>query len=336
MSWLLACSVLRTHRVVADHHFISAEPLIIECDLSTVTGPYVPVADFYVRNHKGMPSAPPDNIVVNGLVEREARLRSEDLGRCTMHKVNAVLECAGNTPGAGGVSNGRWEGVAFGEILRSVKPLSSAHYVNLYGADGYSRSVPIEDVKEYGLIATRLDGLPLSLVHGSPWRVFLPGWYGMDSVKWINRIELASAPLPSNADEYTQLIQRAGTEPVKVPLPRVQVRSVIISPAPNSVLRAGTVEIRGLAWSGMGAISKVEVSIDGSLTWSEVRLEHSNSDPYDWVLWRRTADLSRRGRIELVCRATDSAGNTQPAHRDPQRLDGYGDNVYHHVPCVVA
>jgi len=308
--------------------------LIIECDLSTVTGPYVPLADFYVRNHKSMPIAPPDNIVVNGLVEHEVHLGPEDLGRFAAHRVNAVLECAGNTPGAGGVSNGRWEGVALAEILRSAKPLGSARYVNLHGADEYSRSVPIEDVNEYGLLATRLDGLPLSRVHGFPWRVFLPGRYGMDSVKWIDRIELASVPLASNADEYTQLIQRTGAEPVKAPLPQVQVKSVIISPVQNSVLRAGAVEIRGLAWSGLGTISRVEVSVDGGLTWSAVRLEHDNSDRYDWVLWRWTGSLSHRGRVKLVSRATDSAGNVQPEHRDPNRLDGYGDNEYYFVSCV--
>lgn len=334
ITWLLACSTLRSSRTLADHHYVSANPLIVECDLSSLKEHYVPLADFYIRNHKGMPTTTPEILAIDGLVGKKLRLKAQDLTRFSIRRLNAVLECAGNTPGAGGVSNGRWEGVALSELLGVVRPMARAKHINFYGADGYSRSVAIPKIKQDGLLITKFDGYPLRREHGFPWRVFLPGWYGMDSVKWVHRIELATAPLSSNEDEYMGLTKDPAGDIVKQPLPRVLVRSIITSPTQQSVLRSGIIEVRGLAWSGTGSIRSVELSVDSGTIWS--RCYFKPSDRYDWVEWRGTSDLRRRGRVELICRATDSAGNTQPANRNPDRLEGYANNEYHHVSCIVT
>lgn len=334
IAWLLACSALRSSRAVADHHYVSANPLIVECDLSSLKEHYVPLADFYVRNHKGMPATAPGFLSIDGLVGNKLHVKAQDLKRFSIRRLNAVLECAGNTPGAGGVSNGRWEGIALSELLGAVKPVALAKYINFYGADGYSRSVPIQAIKQDGLLVTRLDGYPLRREHGFPWRAFVPGWYGMDSVKWLYRIELAGGPLSSNEDEYMSLTRDPAGDIVKEPLPRVLVRSIITSPTRESVMPTGMIVVHGLAWSGAGSIRKVELSVDNGTTWSRSYLKPSAR--YDWVEWHGTVDLRRRGRVELICRATDSAGNMQPAHRHPDRLDGYANNEYHHVSCIVT
>ncbi len=109
---------------------------------------------------------------------------------------------------------------------------------------------------------------------------------------------------------------------------------MIVSPAGRSVVHRGWVHVRGLAWSGEGDISKVEVSADGGTHWGEPTL--SLRSRYEWASWRASVELSQRGVVELICRATDTRGHSQPDQRDPGRLDGYGQNWYHRVRVVVV
>ena len=100
-------------------------------------------------------------------------------------------------------------------------------------------------------------------------------------------------------------------------------------------VRGGSVEVRGLAWSGDGNISKVEYSSVGGTIWHDADLSPGKSHD-EWVLWRGPLELSHLGPADLVCRATDTQGHTQPERRDTERLDGYGQNWYHRVQVVVV
>ena len=101
-----------------------------------------------------------------------------------------------------------------------------------------------------GLLISGLNGRPLVRNHGAPWRALFPGWYGDDSVKWLERISLAPAPLPPVGQTYMEVWQAPSGSIETKPLPRVQVNSVIISPVDGAVLHSGKLQLKGVAWSG--------------------------------------------------------------------------------------
>jgi DMSO/TMAO reductase YedYZ molybdopterin-dependent catalytic subunit len=272
---------------------------------------------------------------VEGEVEKPREFASTDLAGLGERKLGAVLECAGNRVGSSGlVSNGAWSGWALKDILMMARPTGVAAHLHLFGRDGYKRTVPLERALADGILATHLNSRPLTLRHGAPWRALLPGWYGMDSVKWLERIVVAAAPLPPEGGTYQQSRQTPTGEVDRQPLPRVQVKSVIVDPRQGTVLRRGKVQIRGLAWTGAGRIDSVEVSADAGNTWQAAALD-SGAD-LEWVAWKASWELTQPGPAEFVARAKDSRGQVQPTDRDPARLDGYTNNWYHRVRCVVV
>ena len=321
----------------ADHHVVSADPLIVESDLRSLEGPYTRVEDFYIRNHYTAPEiAGPFSLRIEGEVKEPQHLTLADLHRLTEHKIGAVLECAGDPVSAVGlVSDGIWQGWRLEAVLSLARPLRSGGAVHCFGRDGFARSVPMDCALKDGLLVTALNGRPLTRNHGAPWRVLFPGWYGMDSVKWVERIVVAGVPLPSIDNTYLELRRGHTGKIEKRPLPRMQVKSVITDPIDGSVLHRGKVLVHGLAWSGQGRISSVQLSPNAEKSWLAATLDRSGSS-YDWTFWRATVELSRPGVSELVCRAADENGNAQPVRRDPQRADLYAYNVYHRVRCVVV
>jgi len=327
--WLLAT------RLWAEHHTLSADPLMVECDLASLTGRYTPNEDFFIRNHADPPPAgQPQMIQVAGLAERTLSLAQDDLRQFRLRSLGAVLECAGNAMDSGAVSNGRWEGFSLAEIISLARPQPGAAFVNFYGRDGYGRSVPLERAMQVGLLATRLNSQPLGRLHGYPWRVLMPGWYGMDSVKWLERVEFASTPLANPEGAYQQIVRQPCDDVARGPLAHLQVKSIITRPKQNAVLGRGRVEVRGLAWSGAGQILKVQASRDDGRTWHSTQLEPGPRS--EWTRWQWVIRCDEPGVVGLTCRATDESGNTQPERADPARLDGYANNWYHRVRCVVV
>ena len=322
--------------LLPDHHLVSSKPLMVDFDIASLHGRYTTTEDFYVRNHRDIPSdAEAPSLRIEGEVARPLDLTPDRLATFKSRKLGAVLECAGNPVATvGKVSNGTWEGWSLGELLSMARPSGAGVYLNFFGRDGYGRSVPIARAYEAAMVATHLNGQPLSRRHGAPWRALFPGWYGMDAVKWLERIVVSESPLPTDDTAYLQVIQQPLGGIQMQPLPRVQVKSLILSPESGAVVRLGKVETRGLAWSGQGPISQVEVSADGGMSWQLAALAPSSA--YEWVTWRLALELNRVGAYELVCRATDGRGSKQPAERDPQRLDGYANAWYHRVSCVVV
>jgi sulfite oxidase len=333
---LLSSGLLVPQALLAEHRVISMDPLEMEFNLWSLAGQYTSVEDFYVRNHFAPPArveAP--TLKIEGEVETPRELSAGDLAMLPERKLGAVLECAGNRVGATGlVSNGAWTGWTLKDVLMLARPTKAAAHVHLIGRDGYKRSVPLERAMADGFLATHLNSRPLTLQHGVPWRVLLPGWYGMDSVKWLERIVVATAPLPPEGGTYLRSRQTASGDVDRQPLPRIQVKSVIIDPREGTVLRRGKAEIRGLAWTGGGKIETVDVSADEGSTWQSAVLG-SGAD-LEWVAWKASLELTQAGPVELVARAKDSQGQVQPAERDPAQLDGYTNNWYHRVRCVVV
>jgi DMSO/TMAO reductase YedYZ molybdopterin-dependent catalytic subunit len=328
---LLSAGLVRGER-----HVVSVNPLEVESDLTSLEGRYTALEDFYVRNHHVTPQQSARPLLrVEGEVGKPMRLTPADLTSRKKFELGAVLECAGNPSTPNGlVSNGMWGGWSLSEIIQLARPSRSAAFLHLFGRDGYVRSVPMDRVQDGAMLVTNLGPRPLQPDHGAPWRAFFPGWYGMDSVKWLDRIVVSVAPLAGPENEYVEMRLGAPVGIVRRPLPRVQVKSVITSPTDRSVVPRGSIEIRGLAWSGEGSISKVQLTADEGTNFHDADL--SPGSRYEWVLWRASLELSRLGATELVCRATDSNGHTQPERRAAERLDGYGQNWYHRVQVAVV
>lgn len=326
-----------TQKLWADHHVVSADPLIVEFDLSTLADRYTRVEDFYVRNHYETPeTVGPFSLRIEGEVNEPQQLTMERLKAMPEGEIRTVLECAGDpTRAISLVSDGVWRGWRLRDVLSPARPRATGTYLQLFGRDGFSRSVPIDRAMNDGWLATSLGGRPLLANHGAPWRALFPGWYGMDSVKWLERIVVSTTSLPPVGSTYLEIRKDASGRVGAKLLPRVQVKSVITAPEDRAVLRRGKVQVRGLAWSGYGSIRSVQVSADGGTSWQRAAVNPSTS-PYDWTLWNAALDLSRPGVVEVMARATDSAGNTQPEKWYPDRLDQYAYNVCSRVECVVV
>ncbi len=323
-------------RVRGDSILLSSNPLVVEFNLQSLNGKYTPTEDFYIRNHFPIPQAAPTRLLrIEGEVEKPLSVSAEDLARLRPREMGAVLECAGNgTSPEALASNGLWEGWVLEDILAMAQPTSKAAHLHLTGSDGFSRSVPMGEALRDAMLVTRLNHQPLPLEHGAPWRVLFPGWYGMSSVKWLERIELSPIPLAPETDQYLAKLDRppAG-QPNYHSLPRLQVKSVVNYPALGVILHPGTVTVRGLAWSGTGTVAVVEVSTDGGKTWRVAKLDAGSR--YEWCQWQYTVKIPEPGVLNVACKAVDEKGAEQPVQRDPNRIDGYANNTIEQVHFLV-
>jgi sulfite oxidase len=316
----------------ADHHVVSADPFEVEVDLTSMSSRYTPLDDFYIRDHFRVPPASATRIEIGGAVERRVTLDNRALAALKRVEIGAVLECAGDPVSTNAlVSNGVWGGWRLADVLTLAQPARTSTHVLLYGRDGYSRAVPMSRLAEDAMLVSDLNGLPLRRDHGGPWRVFLPGWYGMDSVKWLERIVVSTEAPPDNSFSYHQITRDMFGLHMK-PLPRIQIKSVITSPRLGTSLHAGNIDVNGLAWSGNGRVEAIELSADSGAKWQTVSFE--KRPQYEWVFWKTSVEV-QRGVTELIVRALDESGQSQPQHPDPVRIDRYSNNWLHGVRIAV-
>jgi DMSO/TMAO reductase YedYZ molybdopterin-dependent catalytic subunit len=318
----------------ADHHVISAEPFEVAFDLASAISRYTPVNDFYVRDHSAVPATAASFIEISGAVEQRMRMGASELGALKRVELGAVLECAGNAVSTSALaSNGLWGGWRMTDVLAQAQPAAASTHLLLYGRDGYSRAVPISRLSEGAMLVCDLNRAPLARRHGGPWRAFFPGWYGMDSVKWLERIVVATEAPADTSYSYHQ-IRRDASGVRTEPLPRIQVKSIITSPRPGASVPVGSLRVSGLAWSGNGEIETVELSSNGGAQWQRVSFERRPQ--HEWVPWKMSVDATDRGVLELIARARDASGHSQPQSPDPVRIDRYANNWFHRVRIVVV
>jgi DMSO/TMAO reductase YedYZ molybdopterin-dependent catalytic subunit len=331
---------------------------VIAYPLRDVENTITPTDEFFVRNHFGEPevSASSWKLRVEGRVARPFEMSLSDLLQSRTSKIESVMECAGNDAGGAAVSNGVWEGLPFSELFGEARPDRDAVHVLLEAADHgsfcrecadlpFTRVVPLSRCQRSdSLVAFKHNDALLRRAHGFPARVILPGWYGVNWVKWLRRIVLMGANDGPTALEksgfdrlYNRVIGIPGTHAAVVPVSEMLVKSAIASPNPwpeeFAKLPAGNLQVWGFAWSGAGAIRSVEISSNGGENWNRARFD-SPSRPLTWVRWQYTWAASP-GEHALMSRATDEKGNQQPLFRDPLRLDAYELNWCVPVRCVV-
>jgi Sulfite oxidase and related enzymes len=266
-----------------------------------------------------------------------------------------VLECSGNRreyfePKVygeqwkdGAISQGVWKGVPLKRLLEMVGVGKSAKEVVFIGHDkgprtdmegifNFARSLPIEEALQQDiLIACELNGCPIPYEQGYPLRLIVPQWYAMASVKWLKEIRVIDHKFqgPFQTVDYVYYPHKeddAGARPVT----NIKIDSIIQKPLDYSILDTGCHEIYGIAWSGKGSISKVELSFDNGVTWAEAELQRKDGEKYAWTPWRYLWDAAEKGEYNILCRAYDCNGNIQPFEAEWNRK-GYGYNAVYNV-----
>lgn len=308
---------------------------------------------FFVREHFAEPEISLESwkIRIEGRVARPYELNFSDLAEFPSKSVEAVLECAGNAANGSAVSNGVWEGVCLSTLLERAQPAADSAFLMLEGADSgrlfedrstgpYARVIPFgKCVETSSIVAFKLNDLLLPKRHGFPARALFPGWYGMDSVKWLRRIVVLNAQdqqadlQRSGMDRLYKRTTLAAGQPQVTPVTSIQVKSSIAWPANGVKLPAGRYSVWGFAWTGTSSIREVTLSADGGKDWSLAGLE-SQAGPHSWVRWSY-AWQATPGEYVLMSRASDQHGNQQPMERDQARKDAYELNWCVPIPVSV-
>lgn len=316
---------------------------------SSLDGRITPREQFYVRSHFAVPRIERAmwRLAIEGAVARPREFTFDEICALPRHTVEATLECAGNSRvflvpkvkgvqwELGAVGNAEWRGVLLRDVLAATGIRAEARDIVLEGADHgtisepprpggdihFARSVPREKALDDVLLAFEMNGEPLTPAHGFPLRAIVPGWYGMASIKWLQRI----VALEHEFNGYYQTVDyaywRNGTAgPVLTPLREMQVKSQIARPVNGERIRAGsTCKIEGAAWTAGAEIARVEISADEGNSWQFANLR-GEAVRHGWRLWELDWQAPQeRGTCILRSRATDSLGRTQPATHDKNR-----------------
>jgi DMSO/TMAO reductase YedYZ molybdopterin-dependent catalytic subunit len=325
---------------------------ISQFDLSLLGECHTPNELFFVREHLPAPSIAAENwrLEIAGAVANPFVISYEELLLQPRQTLAATLECAENPAGGGLVSHAEWVGVSLRKLLEKAAPLDDARFVRLHGFDGnpsggvsYFRSIPLEKAMHpMTLLAHRMNGERLPMEHGFPLRAIVPGWYGMDWVKWLRQVEVNredDAAQPSAAGYVRQVRSMLRGSRTEGPVREICVKSVFSRPMDGAILRGRRFVIRGAAWTGEGSVQQVEISTDGGGTWHTAPLSASGCgapQAYAWVLWAYDWTIPGPGEYSLVARAKDDKGRFQPAERPSERLDPYESNQWNRIGVTVV
>ena len=350
----------------------SEAPLNAEPPLDLLRSSFLtPAAAFYIRSHGPIPAldAAAHRVRITGHVTASMDLGVADLqGRFAGTTLQAVLQCAGNrradlqqvrpTSGdpwaAGAIGHAAWTGVRLADVLRAAGAATRPGlHVAFEGADiaanegaddaPYGVSIPIETAMEGDvLLAWAMNGAPLKPEHGAPLRVVVPGFAGVRSTKWVTRIVVRDAPSMAfqQADDYLMFppAMRKDTEDTAqgVPINAMPLNAAICQPAAGTTCAEGRLAVRGYAMATDRAITRVDVSINGGRDWTQASLEEHGQTRWSWTFWHAHVDLAA-GEHEIVVRAWDAAGQTQPASPDDTwNFKGYLSAAWHRVRVTAA
>lgn len=314
----------------------------------------------YVLTHFDIPDldASSWHLRISGAVEMALELNMAALRKDPAITVPVTLECAGNGRSLlnprplsqpwimEGVGTAHWTGVPLAYLLGKAGVLPHAVEVVFTGSDQgvqggvpqrYARSLPIHEAMRADVVlAYKMNGNELPPQHGYPLRLVVPGWYGMASVKWLESIEVVTAPFRGYQQEVAYRYQESADD-AGTPVSRIRVRSLMVPPGipefftRKRMVKPGPVLLQGRAWSGEGAVTGVEVGVDG--TWLPAQLEKP-AGGYAWRKWTMPW-VADPGEHELSCRATDETGATQPLEQN-WNYQGLGNNMVQRVSVTVG
>jgi DMSO/TMAO reductase YedYZ molybdopterin-dependent catalytic subunit len=301
-----------------------------------------PNADFFIRNHFKTPTINEEKwtLEIDGAVTNPIKLSYSDLLLATSVRRPLTTECAGNLSGGAGVSTAIWSGLPLADLLKQAGIQAKATTIIFHGADAgdaegmppgthYARAIPLDKAMDDStLLAYEMNGAPLPPEHGFPLRALVSGWYGMDSVKWLTRIEVSQEPFQGYfQQQYYVALKANGDRQI---ITRMRVNSKFLRPIEAEEIRSQTYQIEGVAWAGEAKIAKVELRFDESSPWQPAELAQSPI-PMVWTPWSFAWKIPQPRPYKIEVRATDDQGNSQPLSRDPDRKDDYELNTPHRI-----
>jgi sulfane dehydrogenase subunit SoxC len=294
-------------------------------------------------------------LVVHGFVNQAKLFDIEDLLRFPAVSRFHFVECGGNTDDEwegpkgetvqkthGLLSCCQWTGVPLSTLLEEVGLKPGAAWILAEGADGaaMTRSIPLDRSLDDCLIAYAQNGERLRAEQGYPIRLLVPGCEGNINVKWLRRLEISDKPFMTREEtsKYTDLLTNTEDNLARQFTLLMETKSVITFPspleagnnAPPLLKQSGYYEIRGLAWSGVGRIRQVDVSVDGGKNWQKARLDApilpkcltSFRLPWEW----------QQGQEQLLMsRAIDETGYVQPTCAQLVKARGIYSNYHYHA-----
>jgi DMSO/TMAO reductase YedYZ molybdopterin-dependent catalytic subunit len=301
--------------------------------LDRVRGTVVPTAEFFVRSNNPPPTlgAQEWSLRIDGLVRNPLTVRLPDLKARPSRTHEVWMECAGNgrshfaPPTEGNqwndfaVSDATFTGVSLAALLEEAGVSPGAIEVVASGADvdakgtSFQRGLPLDvALLPEVLLAWDMNGAPIPGVNGGPVRLIVPRWAGIASVKWLSHLQVVDRPFQGyfNAERYIFVDAQGNTLRTVREMP---VKSIIASPSADGarLTRGTSTTLFGFAWSGHGAITRVDVSTDGRSTWATARLQPGQG-PLAWTRWEFPWTPQAGGAARIAVRATDAAGNVQP------------------------
>jgi sulfane dehydrogenase subunit SoxC len=311
--------------------------------LQDLTGTITPADLHFERHHAGIPQIDParHSLLIHGLVDHPTMFSVDDIKRFPQVTRVHFIECSGNgrsvfrepkpdsTPQqiAGMTSNSEWTGVPLKTLFDEIGVKPEAKWFLAEGSDAavLTRSIPIEKAFDDAMIVWAQNGEPLQPAQGYPLRLFLPGFEGNSNVKWLRRLELGTKPWMTRweTSKYTDPLPDGKARIFSFEL---DAKSLITSPAfPRSITK-GWWPVSGIAWSGRGTITRVEVCTDSGSTWHDATL-HGPALRKAHVRFTHMWEWDGR-ETTLLSRATDETGYVQPTRSELIKVRGIGTD-YH-------
>lgn len=315
--------------------------------LQNLYGIITPNGLVFERHHAGVPDINPDHhqLVIHGMVDKPLILTMEDIVRFPSESRIYFLECSGNSAAELKKASGKtaqeihgllscceWTGVRLSTIFQESGIQPGALWALAEGADGaaMTRSIPMKKMMDDALLVYAQNGEMLRAEQGYPLRLFLPGYEGNMSIKWLRRIKLGAEPWQTREETSAYTDLRADGKALQFTF-AMDVKSVITQPSGMMKLKSkGFYEISGIAWSGKGGIKKVEVSTNGGKSWDVATLQEPVLDKslvrfrYPWI-WDGTPGV-------LMSRAFDSNGDIQPSME--ALLKDKSPNTFYHNNAI--
>ena len=331
------------------------------------TSVITPAEQLYIRNNLPAPDAAivadrdAWQISIEG-VKSPRTLSLREIKTMGLETVAMVLQCSGNgrgffpskpsgtqwTVGAAGCV--MWSGVPVRAVAEALGgALDGMRYMTGTGGEKLpegldpktvvvKRSVPAKTMMD-ALLAWEMNGAPIPLAHGGPLRLIVPGYTGVNNIKYIKRLAFTAIETDARIMSHGYRMSPPGAkgDPSQPSVQEMSVKSWINAPTPDSgPLVAGPAQIHGVAFGGLHAVERIDVSIDGGKTWREARLVGPDLGKYAWRQFVLAAKLPA-GTHSLASRATDTAGNVQPEQRF-ENAGGYNNTSWadHAVQVTVA
>ncbi|WP_363808686.1 sulfite dehydrogenase [Pseudomonas brassicacearum] len=313
--------------------------------LQELDGIITPNGLFYERHHAGVPQIDPaeHRLVIHGLTETALIFTVDEIRQFPAVSRVHFMECSGNpsflppwgktaAEVSGLVSCAEWTGVTLKTLLDEAGLKPQAKWIIAEGADGaaMTRSIPIEKCLDDVMVVYSQNGERLRPEQGYPLRLFVPGYEGNTHIKWLRRLHVTDSPAYSREEtaKYTDLMADGKARKFSFVM---ECKSLVTYPSGTQKLtRKGLHEMRGIAWSGHGKITRVDVSVDGGNNWTQAKLQEpiltkaltAFRAPFEW----------NGQELMIMSRAIDETGYVQPMLE--QLIDERGKVSFYHNNSV--